>query len=96
MTEDHPGPAPDPWALHGEDAAAHLEAHHQDELRELARGGGYRAAAVAVSSLRPEGMVLTCLGRDGVADVVIPFDPPVPDPAALGRWLRRHTGHRAP
>ena len=34
-------------------------------------------------------MVLTCLTRDGVADHIIPFDPPLSQPSAVGEWFRR-------
>jgi hypothetical protein len=82
---------PDLWWVHGPTIAAHLEEHHQAELRALAgvRGGVLGTRGVVVRDVGPEGMVLTCLTLEGVTDQVIPFDPPLEEPAQLGAWWLR-------
>jgi hypothetical protein len=90
--EAYQNASPDPWALHRHDVIAHLESRHQTGLRALvaAHGRVRGASAVTVSALSADGMVLTCLSRDGVTDLVIPFDPPLPHPAELGGWFSQH------
>jgi hypothetical protein len=82
---------PDLWWVHGRSIAARLEQHHQAGLRALvgARGGVRGATGVVVRDVGPHGMVLTCLTQDGVTDRVVPFDPPLEEPAQLGAWFPR-------
>lgn len=84
---------PDEWALRAPLVARHLEAHHQRELRALARHRGAPAGttAVAVSELAADGFVLTCLAGDGLTDLQVDVRPPAADLDALGAWFRRNT-----
>jgi hypothetical protein len=82
--------APDRWLLHGEPAVRHLEEEHQAELLAVARAGGLTGVtAVSVRTADADGVVLTCLAPDGLADVVLPFTPPLRDPRELARRLIR-------
>ncbi|HEY6793432.1 MAG TPA: hypothetical protein VI248_01975 [Kineosporiaceae bacterium] len=82
---------PDLWWAHGDSIAARLEAHHQAELRALVglRAGVRGATGVVVRDVGPHGMLLSCLTLDGVIDQVIPFEPPLEEPAQLGAWFTR-------
>jgi hypothetical protein len=82
--------APDHWLLHGERSVRHLEEHHQAELLALVRAAGLGGVcAVSVRTADADGVVLTCLAPDGLADVVLPFTPPLRDPRELARRLTR-------
>jgi len=82
--------APDHWLLHGKRAVRHLEEYHQAELLAVVRAGGLGGVcAVSVRTADADGVVLTCLAPDGVADVVLPFTPPLSDPRALAGRLAR-------
>jgi hypothetical protein len=79
---------PDCWALHGATVARHLEVNHQRELLDLAWANGLPGvSAVSVRAADADGLVLTGIARDGVADVVLPFTPPLRDPRQLVRRL---------
>jgi hypothetical protein len=76
--------APDHWLLHGERSVRHLEERHQAELLAVVRAGGVGGVcAVSVRTADADGLVLTCLAPDGLADVVLPFTPPLRDPREL-------------
>lgn len=82
--------APDHWVLHGDRAVRHLEDNHQPELLAVARAGGVSGVTgVSVRTADADGVVLTCFGPDGLADVVLPFTPPLLDPRELVRRLDR-------
>jgi hypothetical protein len=82
--------APDRWLLHGEPAVRHLEEGHRSELLAVARAGGLTGVtAVSIRTADADGVVLTCLAPDGLADVVLPFTPPLRDPRELPRRVIR-------
>jgi hypothetical protein len=79
---------PDRWALHGATAIRHLEESHQLELAMLARDNGVPGVTgVSVRAADADSLVLSCLSREGVADVVLPFTPPLDDPRLVVRRL---------
>ncbi len=78
----------DLWVAYGPDAIRHLQECHQDLLLALVREqGALGCTAVSVSALDRGGAILTAMGREGVLDVVIPFDPPAATPGEAGRRL---------
>lgn len=82
--------APDQWLLHGEPTVRQLEEERQAELLAVAREGGLTGVtAVSVRMADADGVVLTCLAPDGLANVVLPFTPPLRDPRELARRLIR-------
>jgi hypothetical protein len=72
---------PDAWAAFGHAVVRHLNQHHQEHLLDLARASGAPGStAVSLTRLDSGGAILTAMSREGVMDVVMPFDPPAATP----------------
>lgn len=80
----------DRWALYRHEIVDHLDGHHQRQLCGLVAvtGGPRDATGVTVRDVGPHGLALTCLTAAGVVDHVVPFDPPLLNPAHLAPWIR--------
>ena len=79
---------PDAWAAFAQDVVHHLNQHHHDELLSLARASGAAGStAVNLTRLDAAGAILTAMSREGLMDVVMPFDPPAASPGEASRRL---------
>jgi hypothetical protein len=79
---------PDAWAAFTHDVIRHLNEHHHDDLLALARtAGAASSTAASLTRLDAGGAIITAMGREGLMNVVMPFDPPAGSPGEASRRL---------